>query len=108
MQRRQIASIAVFAAAGALVEYGWAGTGIFVCGWHLFRSPRLFWAIALVAFMLLLWFENANFWALAALPVFWAGYHVSIGSPRWRNALYHYYPLHLVVIVALKIMVFGN
>jgi TraX protein len=106
--RLQIAAVALFAVAGALVDYGWVGIGIFVCGWHLFRSPRPFWAIALVAFMLLLRIDNHNFWALAALPVFWLGFYVRIGFPRWRNALYYYFPLHLVVIVALNIMVFEN
>lgn len=105
---RQIAAISLFGIAGYLVEYGWVGLGIFLCGWHFFRSPGLFWAIALLSFMLLLRIENGNFWALSVLPAFWLGFYVKIRFPRWRNALYVYYPLHLVVIVALKIMVFGN
>jgi hypothetical protein len=106
--QRQLAAIALFAGAGALVEYGWVGLGIFICAWHFFRAPRPFWAGALIAFMLMLWFENANFWAMAALPVFWLGFYVHIKFPRWRNALYYYYPLHFAAIGALKILVFGH
>jgi len=104
----RVAAIALFAVAGALVDYGWVGLGIFICGWHFFRSPRLFWAAALIAFMLMLRFENANDWAMTALPVFWLGFYVDIQFPRWRNALYYYYPLHLAAIGALKILIFGN
>ena len=106
--RRQLAAIALLAIAGALVDFGWVGLGIFISGWHFFRSPRLFWAAALIAFMLMLRFDNANDWAMAALPVFWLGFYVHIKFPRWRNALYYYYPLHLAAIGALKILVFGN
>lgn len=73
-----------------------------------YMELNLFWAAALIAFMLMLRFDNGNFWAMAALPVFVLGSCLRIPFPRWRNALYYYYPLHLVVIVALKIMVFGN
>ena len=106
--RRQLAAIALFAVAGALVDFGWAGLGIFISGWYFFRSPRLFWAAALIAFMLMLRFGNANDWAMAALPVFWLGFQVHLKFPRWRNALYYYYPLHLAAIGALKILVFGT
>jgi hypothetical protein len=106
--QRQLAAIALFAVAGALVDFGWVGLGIFISGWHFFRSPKLFWAAALIAFMLMMRFYNANDWAMAALPVFWLGFYVHIKFPRWRNALYYYYPLHLAAIGALKILVFGN
>jgi hypothetical protein len=106
--QRQLAAIALFAIAGALVDFGWVGLGIFISGWHFFRSPKLFWAAALIAFMLMMRFYNANDWAMAALPVFWLGFYVHIKFPRWRNALYYYYPLHLAAIGALKILVFGN
>lgn len=105
---RQFAAIALFGISGALVDYEWAGLGIFVCGWQLFRSPSLFWGASLMAFMVLRGIEDHTQWYLAALPVIGLGFYVRIKLPRWRNALYYYYPIHLVVIIVLKIMIFEN
>lgn len=105
---RQIAAITLFGIAGGLVDYGWAGIGIFVCSWYLFRSPNLFWAAAMVSFMLLSGIQQGTQWGMVAVPVFFLGFYIRINMPRWRNALYYYYPIHLAVIVVLKIMFFDN
>ena len=51
---------------------------------------------------------NMNQWALAALPVIGLAFVCRLSFPRLRNALYYYYPLHLVAIAALRITVFDR
>ena len=105
-RRRLIAAVLLYAASGALVDYGWIGVGLFVCCWHLFRSPSLFWAGCTLIFLLLLGCINHNQWALMVLPVIGLAFMCRLNVPRVRNALYYYYPLHLAAIVALKIAIF--
>jgi hypothetical protein len=105
---RQLAAIALFTIAGALVDFGWAGIGMYVCSWYLFRTKTVFWGATLLSFMLLSGSLQGTQWILAAVPVFVLGFFIRLKVPRWRNALYYYYPLHLAVIVVLKIMVFDN
>ena len=107
-RRRLIAAVLLYAGAGALVDYGWIGVGLFVCCWHLFRSPSLFWAGSTLIFLLLLGCLNHNQWALMVLPVLGLAFMCRLNVPRVRNALYYYYPLHLAAIVALKIAIFGQ
>ncbi len=103
---RLIAAVLLYAGSGALVDYGWTGVGLFVCCWHLFRSPSLFWAGCSLIFLLLLGCLNHNQWALMVLPVLGLAFMCRLNLPRVRNALYYYYPLHLAAIVVLKIAVF--
>ncbi len=107
-RRRLIAAVLLYAGSGALVDYGWIGVGLFVCCWHLFRSPSLFWAGCSLIFLLLLGCLNHNQWALMVLPVLGLAFMCRLNLPRVRNALYYYYPLHLAAIVALKIAIFGQ
>lgn len=103
---RQVAAILLFGAAGAVVDYGWAGLGLFVSSWYLFRSPSVFWGIALSGFLLWAGAQMQTQWGLVALPVFWLGFYVRVRLPRWRSALYYYYPIHFAVIAVLKILFF--
>lgn len=106
---RQVMAVMLFGVAGALVDFSWEGIGLFVCFWQLARAPRLFWLLAMIALMVLLGVRlNENQWALAALPVIGLAYRLPMQLPRWRNALYYFYPVHLTVIVILKIMVFES
>ena len=105
---RQILALLLYAVCGYLVDYGWTGIGLFVCCWHLFRSPSRFWAISAAMFLLLLAVLNMNHWALAALPIIGLAFICRLNFPRLRNALYHYYPGHLFVIAVLKIAAFDS
>ena len=107
-RRRLIAAVLLYAGSGALVDYGWTGVGLFVCCWHLFRGPSLFWAGCSLILLLLLGFLNHNQWALMVLPVLGLAFMCRLNVPRVRNALYYYYPLHLAAIVVLKIAIFGQ
>ncbi len=104
----RLAAVVLFGMAGWLVEYGWAAIGMLICAWHFFRAPNLFWSSATIILMILRGFEDGSHWLLTAIPVMGLGYYVRIDLPRWRNALYYFYPFHLAVIVVLKIMIFGN
>ena len=103
---RLIAAVLLYAGSGAFVDYRWIGVGLFVCCWHLFRSPSLFWAGCTLTFLLLLGCLNNNQWALLALPMIGLAFMCRLDIPRLRNALYYYYPLHLAAIVVLKIAIF--
>ena len=107
-RQRQIFAVLLYAGSGAIVDYGWTGIGLFVCCWHLFRSPNCFWAVSTAIFLVLLGEVNMNQWALAVLPIIWLGFICRQNFPRLRNALYYYYPLHLFVIAALRITVFDR
>lgn len=104
---RTLVAILLYAVSGALVDYGWTGTGLFVCCWYLFRRPTAFWAASTTIFLLLLCVSNSNLWALAAVPIIGVAFFWRLGVPRLRHALYYYYPLHLAVIANLKIVFFG-
>lgn len=107
-RQRQMLAALLYAGAGFMVEYDWTGIGLFVCCWHLFRSPSCFWAVSTGILLLLLGSINMNQWALAALPVVGLAFFHRLDFPRWRSALYYYYPLHLLAIAALNITVFDH
>jgi len=107
-RQRQILAVLLYAGSGYMVEYDWTGIGLFVCCWHLFRSPDCFWAVSTAMLLVLLGNINMNQWALAALPVIGLAFVCRLSFPRLRNALYYYYPLHLVAIAALRITVFDR
>jgi hypothetical protein len=106
--RRQIFAMLLFAGSGAVVDYGWTGLGLFVSLWHLFRSPKCSWALSSAIFLVLLGSLNGNQWALAAVPVIGLGFGLRPNLPRFKNALYYYYPLHLFILAVLKIAVFDR
>lgn len=96
---RQVQSIAawlVFAWAGALGEYWWPAIGMCLCVWAYQRKPSGELVIGFLACLLLLWFVNGNFWALASLPVLALLRYVPFALPRAQWTFYAIYPLHLV------------
>lgn len=106
---RQILAVLLFAGSGYMVDYGWTGIGLFICCWHLFRNPNYFWAVSTAIHLVLLGNINMNQWALAVLPIIGLAFiFPRLNFPRLRNALYYYYPLHLIVIAALRITVFDR
>jgi hypothetical protein len=107
-RRRQLLAVVLFGVSGGFVDYGWTGIGLFVSLWHFACSPKYFWAVSIAIFLVLLGSTNGNQWALAAVPIIGLGFVVRPKFPRFKNALYYYYPLHLLVIVALKIAVFDH
>ena len=50
-----------------------------------------------------LWLINHNGWALAALPVVWVAIQRDWSVPRLRWLFYGYYPLHLVLLLLIRV-----
>lgn len=107
-RRRELAAIAIFALAGWVVDYRWNGIALFIACWHYFRKPGWFWGGACIALLALLVQANDNFWALAALPVIALAFVWRLPVRRIRGALYVYYPLHLCLLVVLRIALFDR
>ncbi len=101
-------AVVLFASLGAIVDYQWAGVGLFIACWQFFRQPGLFWGAATVMLLVLLVKANQNYWALASVPLIAQAFALKLPVRRIKGALYYYYPLHLYVLAVLKIAVFDN
>ncbi|WP_339325306.1 TraX family protein [Xanthomonas citri] len=98
-----VAGLAVFAVAGAVVEFWWPALTLAAAVWWYCKRPC--WPAALLGLLACasLWFINGNLWALAALPLVIAASGVDLHVPRLRWAFYAYYPLHLAVLWLIRI-----
>lgn len=93
----------VFLVGGALAEYWWPGLLLALAAWRYFQRPCWSLLAGITASTALLWFINGNFWALAALPLFFAASAFDARIPRthWL-VFYAYYPGHLAALYAIK------
>lgn len=103
---RLLLAILFFLLSGQFIDYGWAGSGLLVSIWYFLRQPGLLRILPLLAAMLAINSINTNQWAYAALVPLLIATHYPIALPRLRNVLYVYYPVHLAVIVILKLTLF--
>ncbi|MFH0784666.1 MAG: TraX family protein [Pseudomonadota bacterium] len=93
----------VFLAGGGLGEFLWPAVAFGLAIWSYRKRPS--WiaaAIALIA-CATLWFINHNVWALAALPVILMATRFDLRVPRLRLLFYGYYPLHLALLLLIRI-----
>lgn len=95
-------AVAVFAVAGALVEYWWPALLLALACWLYCKRPTAGRLAGLVASTALLWAVNQNLWALAALPVMLLAPRVTLRMQRVPHVFYVYYPAHLALIWALS------
>ncbi|MFC3567633.1 TraX family protein [Xanthomonas dyei] len=108
IERRRWVFLALCATlAPAAVDYQWAGLGVVLGGWMLWRNPwqwRLSKAISLLVLLVLpicvLCFFSDTFWGLLALPLLLLA-RVNILITRTRSAFYFYYVGHLIFLVGL-------
>ena len=88
----------LFAWGGAMGEYWWPAIGLCLCVWAYQRKPSRALIVGGAVCLLLLFFVNWNFWALAAVPVLYALQRWwTLKLPRAQWAFYVFYPLHLAV-----------
>jgi hypothetical protein len=98
---RLAAAGAVFFVGGALVEFWWPGVAICLLAWAYCRRPSWLRLALWVGALACLYLINRNLWALAAIPLIFAGRHVKMNLPRGRLGFYVYYPAHLAVLWGL-------
>ena len=95
-------AIFLFILAGAVIEYWWAGLGLFIFFWRCVRTITWVNILGVVVFLLLLGNVNNNEWAFAVLPIIYAATQIKFEIPRVKHFFYLFYPLHLSIIWALK------
>ncbi|HEY8096956.1 MAG TPA: TraX family protein [Methylobacter sp.] len=100
-----VAAVVFFFAAGFFVEFFWPLLGLGLALWFYFRKPSVGAALFAGAFLVSLRLINGNYWALAAVPLFLVLCAVSVKVPRVRWFFYAFYPLHLAVILGIKLYV---
>lgn len=92
-----IGACLVLAWGGSFVEYWWPAIGLCLCVWAYQREPSRALIAVFLACLVLLWFVNGNFWALAAVPVLAMLRWWPVVLPRAQWVFYGFYPLHLAV-----------
>lgn len=92
----------VFLIGGGLAEFSWPGLAFTLAIW--WYCKRASWPAAVIALICWvgLYVVNANFWALAALPLVLTAPWWRLRVPRLRWAFYVYYPVHLSVLWAIQ------
>lgn len=99
----------LFLIGGAFVEYWWPALALALVAWRFFKRPTWITLSGVVLLTTSLWIINGNFWALFALPIFFAASKVDLKLPRSKwYAFYAYYPAHLAVILTIKLVTTGG
>lgn len=105
---RPTAALALFAFGGPLLEFCWFGLACFLGGWWFCRRPGVPSLLAWLAGCASLYAINGNHWALAAVVLIAASAILPFRLPRARYFFYVYYPLHLAVLLALRVAGLGS
>jgi len=92
-----ISACLVLAWGGSLGEYWWPAIGLCLFVWAYRRQPSAGAAIGFVSCLILLYFVNGNFWALATLPVLAMMTRWTVALPRAQWVFYAFYPIHLTI-----------
>jgi hypothetical protein len=95
-------AVLVFVVGGGLSEFSWPGLAFTLAVW--WYCKRASWPAAAVTLggWAGLYVVNANFWALAAIPLVLTAPWWRLRVPRLRWAFYVYYPVHLTVLWAIQ------
>ena len=99
------AAVATIAIGGAFVEFWWLGVCLVVFAWCYLKRPSAWAALCWFLSLLTLSVVNGNYWAAAAVvPLAVAMQSGQVTLPRAGGFCYFYYPLHLAMIYALKMI----
>ncbi|WP_419419840.1 TraX family protein [Legionella sp. D16C41] len=100
----QLLAFCVFFLGSLLVEYSWAGVALSVSFWLYLRKPSIA-SITLIAISyLLLYPVNNNNWALLTIPIILLATLINTRIPRLRYMFWIYYPLHITLLVFIKML----
>lgn len=96
-------AMVLFLVQGFVVEYWWAGVSIGVFAWLYFSNGSLLFLGLLITAIFSLTYINGNYWAVAAIPIFYLCTFNKVEIPRIKYFFYLFYPLHLFVLVLIRI-----
>jgi hypothetical protein len=94
--------VLVFIIGGIFVEYAWFATAYCLAAWWFCKSPSLVRGLLWLGMTALLWVDNLNYWACAALPIIFLAPYIKIKVPRLRFVFYAYYPIHLALLLFIQ------
>jgi len=101
-------SIAIVLVAGVFVEYSWPGILLGLVFWaYCKKTSWLTLALAVLA-TAFLYVGNDNYWSLAALPIIFLAPYIRIPVPRLRYLFWWFYPLHLIVLLLLRQLIYAR
>lgn len=92
----------LFLVGGVFVEYWWFALALGLFSWLYFKHGSFFWLAAVLS-CASLYLVNSNFWALAAIPLFYFLTKIDVKLPRFRWFFYAFYPLHLIALALIRI-----
>lgn len=96
-------AVAIFLFGGFVVEFHWYAIAVVAAAWAFFNRPGAGTALLVVLAISSLWFINANFYALLAIPLVISGSFINGGIPRLKWLFYGVYPLHLGALLLIRI-----
>ena len=96
-------AVVVFLIGGAFVEFWWFALGLALACWAFCNRPGLGSFVLVIIATAALYAVNKNLWAFAALPIIALAPFVTVPLPRARNIFYIFYPLHLGVLLGLRV-----
>jgi TraX protein len=96
-------AIGLFIVGGALVEYLWMGVLCCFGAWlfcrEASRSRLLLWFLGTLSLAVV----NGNAWALVAVPIVLVAGRISFRLPRLTWAFYTFYPVHLLILLGVRL-----
>lgn len=93
-----VSAMALFLAAGLVVDYLWFGLAAIVAAWWFSQRG---WRCEILAAAALVVPFNLSAWSLLACVVALATWYCRGDAPRWKWLFYVGYPVHLVAIAAI-------
>lgn len=93
----------IFMFFGGIVEYNWIGLALILSCYYFIKTQTAVGLFCVFVSLMLLYFINANFYALFAIPIVFVFLNKHIDFTRFKWAFYVYYPFHLLVLFLMKI-----
>ncbi len=96
-------SALIFSVGGAVVEFLWIAVAMGAATWVAIRFNSYFSALIAVSCCFALGLVNGNYWAAMAIPFIGLAVLVDVDCRRYKYFFYAYYPLHLTILLLIRI-----